>query len=65
MPTGFGTVVANRISATELDVTVTLQGGEPNQTFSIEIFEAGPCIGDNATDTGVCLNSNIEPLQPS
>lgn len=54
----FGSVIVNR-NNNQVTVEVTLTGGLPNTTFSIELWEAGPgCFPDNNGDTGVRLTTD-------
>ena len=53
-----GVVTATR-SGNQLTLDVSYQSGDPNTTFSIEMFEAGSvCFPDNSGNTGVTLTSD-------
>jgi hypothetical protein len=54
-----GTVTLDRSTSNNLSVTVDLVGGDPNTTFSIELFESGTACGsDNAAKTSFTLTSD-------
>lgn len=56
----FGSVTVRR-NGNQLSVEVQLRGGLAGQTFSIELWEAGPdCFPDNDGDTGVRLTTDAQ-----